>query len=152
MSVVPKEFIKYHKVPTPKINEQKSKTTHERTNSSTCSASRILVEGPTTTFPTEFESLPSVFLRRITSSFISFAASPHLSTSRLAMTTTAPRRANSVAMERPMPVPPPVTRAIFPAKRLGRKTLCHCWTWFELVVVADMAGDRGIFYFFGRER
>jgi len=40
-----------------------------------------------------------------------------------------------------MPVPPPVTRAIFPAKRLGRNTLCHCWVWFESELVADMADD-----------
>ena len=42
---------------------------------------------------------------------ISAATGSRFSSLRLAMTTSAPARANSSAMERPMPTPPPVTMA-----------------------------------------
>src|SRR5215470_8413100 len=42
---------------------------------------------------------------------ISAATGSRFSILRLATTTSAPARANSIAMERPMPTPPPVTMA-----------------------------------------
>ena len=83
----------------------------------TCSSSLIEVEGPTTTLP---QHLPSFI-----SLLISSAATVHFFSSLDAMTTVAPREASSVAMLRPIPVPPPVTRATLLWKRVGRKTLCH---------------------------
>ena len=41
----------------------------------------------------------------------------------LAITTVAPRDASSMAIDLPMPLPPPVTNATLPANRVGRYTL-----------------------------
>ena len=54
---------------------------------------------------------------------IAAAVSSHVSTFRLAITTIAPREANSFAIALPIPVPPPDTKATLFAKRSLRKQL-----------------------------
>ena len=82
---------------------------------SICSSLRMFVEGPTTTRP----PLEDFFSKTL----ISSAAFWHFSTFRLAITTVAPSKANSVVMDRPIPVPPPVTRATLFLNKSSRKQL-----------------------------
>src|ERR1043166_1775046 len=50
---------------------------------------------------------------------ISFSTGSRCSSLRLQIATSAPARANSIAMDLPMPVPPPVTMAVLPSRENG---------------------------------
>src|SRR5438045_5243372 len=56
---------------------------------------------------------------RLPSFSISFATGSRCSSLRLAMATSAPARANWMAIDLPMPVPPPVMIAVFPSRENG---------------------------------
>src|SRR5262249_8578536 len=60
--------------------------------------------------------------------WISALTGSRFSIFRLATTTSAPARANSTAIDRPMPTPPPVTMAIFFSRENGERAMGSPWT------------------------